>query len=89
MTQVKWNPVQVNARGEIVRGDTPEEDSYVWITIVENGRPFVCRSWWGDGMPCGDYVYHRFWEVDEPKIIKAWAFCEEPEPYKGETNNDK
>lgn len=80
--EVKWHPVTVNKNSEIISGDSPEDDGFVWVTIREGDLPpFVERICYGDGMPLGEYIEHRFWGVDDGRVIVAWAHCEEPDPY--------
>ena len=93
MTHVDWHPVTVNKNSEIVSGDFPEEDGFVWVTLQEEERlpPIVDRVEFGDGWPMGTYIPHRFWGVDDGRIITAWAYCEEPKPYnpyRPEVNDD-
>ena len=89
MTNVDWHPVRVNEDSEIVFGDVPENGSYVWITINENSfQPRVDRVFFSDGWSIGTRV-PRFWNAADGRIIIAWAYCEEPEPYEpGELDSD-
>lgn len=90
MTHVDWHPVTVNENSEIVSGDIPEEDCFVWITTKEKHcEPSVERVYFGDGIPTGSYVPFRFWNVDDGRIIIAWAYCEEPKPYRPEVKDDE
>lgn len=89
MTHVDWHPVKVNKNCEIESGDFPEDDGFVWVTLKESGLPeAVDRVMFCDGYPMGTYIPHRFWNVDDGRIIIAWAYCEEPEPYRPEVSDE-
>lgn len=89
MTHVDWHPVKVNQNSEIVSGDWPEEDGFVWVTLKElDYPPSVERVYFSDGMSAGDYVDWSFWGVDDGRMIIAWAYCEEPEPYNPEVKHE-
>ena len=90
MTYVDWHPVTVNKNSEIVSGDFPDEDGFVWVTLQEEETlpPFVDRLEYSDGWPMGTYIPHRFWGVDDGQIITAWAYCDEPKPYNPRIKNE-
>lgn len=75
---VKWHPIKVKSNGQIIAGERPPENSYVYVTI-KRGLVRMTRIVFF-------YIYDCFvdgWFRDRWQDIIAWAEIPEPEePYR-------
>lgn len=78
MTHVDWHPVKVNEAGKIVAGSRPLGYGELWVSVrLEEINNFTILV-----------EYKGYFDIGGAQFIYAWAYNEDPKPYKPEKENE-